>query len=165
MNRRDGRVLLEVSPLEKADDDVPLVAIIVYDKGAAYRRGLHLLVNLDRVVGGGIDVRPLPWRIAELDFADQQTLALENARAADMVIISVTGPVELPETLRRWLLSCRPTRADRPNLLIVALLGNSEAMDPPETPRHQFLKRAADEAGFHFLAPTSPRRKQCTASG
>lgn len=136
-----------------ADPAVPLCAIIVFDKGVAYRRALRVLVGLDRLVGGGLHVRLIPWRLEEFDFSDHRTLAMENAREADVVLISMTSDVELPVALREWLLDCAPLRNGRAKLLVVALLAESEQMDPLKSSRYQFIKRSADEAGFDFLAP------------
>ena len=136
-----------------ADPAARFCAIIVYDEEEAYRRALRTLVDLDFQVGGGIDIRPIPWRIEEFGHFYHRALAMENAQAADIIIVSVTSTVELPETLRQWLLDCVPHRHDRSTLLVVALLGGSEGMDSPESPRFQFMKKIAAEAGFDFLAP------------
>jgi len=131
--------------------------VIVYDLEAAYRRGLRTLVYLDRLAGGGINVRPIPWRLDEFEQADRRTLATENLGAADIVLVSMTSTVEVPAALRRWLLDAVPTRHGRSALLVVALLGTlPDGMDPPQSPRLQFIKRTAYEAGCDFLAPMQP---------
>jgi hypothetical protein len=142
-----------VSP-QKDLTPAPLCVMIVYDLQAAYRHGLRMLVSLDRLAGGGIDVRLIPWRLDEFDQVDRRTLAIENFGAADVVLVSMTSAVAPPERLRRWLLEAVPNRNGRPALLIVALLGTQlDGMDPPESPRLQSLKQTAAEAGCDFLAP------------
>jgi hypothetical protein len=136
-----------------ADPAARLCAIIVFDEEVAYRRALRTLVDMGQLADSYIDIRPIPWRIEDFCHSYHRDLAIENACAADLIIVSVTTAVELPEALRGWLLDCAPHRQDRSPLLVVALLSSCEGMDPPESPRFQFIKRTSDEAGFDFLAP------------
>jgi hypothetical protein len=149
----------QIIGLEIAEPTVPLCAIIIYDNGAAYRRASRLLARLERIAGGRLDRRAIPWRIEELAFTDHRALAAEKAGFANLVIISVMRAIQLPENLRECLEACVPHQLE-PAPLVVALLGGPEEVDPPESSRFQFVRQTAEAAGCDFLAPMSFGRER-----
>lgn len=132
----------------------PLCVIIVFDEEAAHRMALRALVRLDQRVYGGLGLRLVPWRLGEFDRLGRRALAKAEACGADLMLISLTTAVPLPESLRECLRGCAHRRHERSTLL-VAMLGRPATRDPPGSPRYRFAAKLAAEAGFDFLAAPS----------
>ena len=127
-----------------------LRVVIVYDDTAAYKRALRTLSRATDPLRD--EVRPLPWRFDVLaTFNGRVNAALELAKS-EMFVLSASAAGRLPVAIEHWLLSAfgglRGTTG-----LIVALLGAPGQCDAPGSTRFQLLRRAADRAGWDFLAP------------
>jgi len=129
-----------------------LGVFIAYDDRPAYRRALRTLVNLAKELGeDGTELRPLPWRFDILEQDIWRALAVEDAARAEIVILSMSALVALPEAIRTWLPACLGRRDC--SAALVALLGTAEQPDGPDSPRRQFFHATAHNAGWDFFAP------------
>ena len=135
------------------DDSSILNVVVVYDNLGAGQRGMSILASLvDQFRGARVEIRPRLWRFDLLDDPQWFNAALDEAIRADMLIVS-TGSTNshLPATVKGWLNQCLAGKQGFGGA-IVALPG---AADEPDTPRFQFLKSAAVEAGLDFFTPQS----------
>jgi hypothetical protein len=140
------------------DADVPTLNIVIaYDDVPAGQRAMHTLADLGRDFADEMDLGPQLWRFEYLEDPDWRALATVDALKADMLIISTTSKTELPAAVESWLTACLAQKHGT-SAAIVALLGTVDNMDEPDSPRFQFLRRVAIEAGLDFFAPR-PRKQ------
>ena len=133
-------------------DAATLNVVIAYDDVPAGQRAMHTLADLGRDFADEVDLGPQLWRFEYLEDPDWRALAAKDAIKADIIIISTTGEGELPAAVESWLAACL-TQKHGTSAAVVALLGTVDNMDEPDSPRFQFLQRAAIEAGLDFFAP------------
>ena len=136
------------------EDSRPFNVTIVYDQLAAGQRAMRLFSHLDREHKSEVSFQPFPWRF---DFVADPKLgefAAADALKADLIIISTTTRSDLPSVVQDWLLACLARMRGR-NAAIVALSGTEEQMDQSDSPRLEFLRRAAKNAGLDFFTPAN----------
>ncbi len=140
------------SIIEISDGDRELNVVIAYDNVEAGKRAWHTLSGLARTIGNDMNVDPELWRFESLEDSELGSLAAAEAIEADILIISAGSKTELPATVKIWVTKCL-TQKDGTKSALVALLGTADNFDGPDSPRFQFLQRAAMEAGIDFFAP------------
>jgi hypothetical protein len=142
--------------------------VIAYENLAAGHRAMRLFADLVEEHRGHLTFRPRPWRFDLLADPEWRQFAAADARRADLLIISTGNDSDLPASVRSWVRLCLARKAGGG---VVALFGTEGQMDTADSPRLQFLKQAAEEAGLDFFAPLAPEpraewsRTRATASG
>ena len=136
--------------------------IIVYDDAPAGEHALYTIEKVRQHLGGSIALYPSLWRFYLLEAPDWRTAATAQAVQAGLIVISISSRDDLPVAVRDWVHGCLQAKTSAAGAL-VALLGPAGAMDSPDSPRIEFLRNAAEAAGFGFFTPT-PRRAASTAA-
>jgi hypothetical protein len=146
------QILLD-SVNDTSDADVPTLNIVIaYDDVPAGQRAMHTLADLGRNFADEMDLGPQLWRFEYLEDPDWRALATADAIKADILIVSTTSKSELPAAVENWLADCFVQKHGT-SAAVVALLGAVDNIDEPDSPRFQFIQRAALEAGLDFFAP------------
>ncbi len=138
--------------LESANQSFTLSVVIIYnDMHAAVRAG-HLLERFGRKFHGRMEPRIQAMQLDQLHDQGIYNKALKNAASADMIIVSVSGPDSFPGALKQWVQDCTAQQREG-DAAVVALLGSTEQVEAPSSPRLQYLKNAARASGLEFYAP------------
>ena len=137
----------------RRDVDSGWDVVIVYDDASAGKHAIHTLEGVTHRLSGSIPLHPSLWRFDLLEDPDWRAAATAEAVQAGLVVISTSSKSDLPATIRDWVHGCLQAGTSAPGAL-VALLGPAGAMDTSDSPRIQFLRNAAQAAGFGFFAPT-----------
>jgi CheY-like chemotaxis protein len=103
-------------------------------------------------LSGRVALYPSLWRFDLLEDPDWRAAATAEAAEAGLVVISTSSKGDLPAAVRDWVHGCLQAGTRAPGAL-VALLGPAGTMDTWDSPRIQFLRNAAESAGFDFFAP------------
>lgn len=130
----------------------PLRVVIAYDDLAAGRRAMSVLGNVSRALGNSIRFDPIPWSFDLLADIDWRSVAADDAVKADILIIACSSSRPLPAEVGRWTKSAMDRKRGTATA-VVALFGVEEAPDGSASPRLEFIKKAAEEAGLEFFAP------------
>lgn len=129
--------------------------VVIYDDLEAGHRARELITSLTERFQDHVEVDPIFWRFELLGQPDDRNQALSDAANARLIILSASGDSELPDAVAEWWQSCLEARHGMKTAVIV-LLGEPGHFDGPESPRLQFLKDVAREAGAQFFAPSPP---------
>jgi hypothetical protein len=145
-----ARVVAEV---DKHDYNAGLDVLIAYDHLIARQRAMLTFSHLARDLGDEMEMRLRWWRFDMLESPGWRNSTMNDAVDADLLVISAsrkeTLPVSLQDWLREWV-----SRKRGDNAAVVALLGQ----DNEDSPRLQFVRRAATDAGLAFFAPLPERQ-------
>jgi CheY-like chemotaxis protein len=137
----------------RLDADPTWDVVIVYDDARAGRRAMITLDDVVHKLGGQRRLHPQLWRFDLLEDPDWCAAATAEAVQASLFIISASSKSDLPAAVRYWVRTCLSQNRGCA-VAVVALLGPADDTDAPDSPRVQFLKSAAEAAGFGFFAPT-----------
>jgi hypothetical protein len=127
--------------------------VIAYDDLSAGRRGMRVIADLARRAGGETKWRLLPWKFDILKNPVYRLLATCDAVKADLIMISTNAAHGLPPAVEVWIKSSlEQKRGDR--AAVVALLGPSDHLDQPGSPRLHLVQQATEASGLDFFAPS-----------
>ena len=141
-----------ISCMDRLVGSFPLSIVIVYNDITAALRAAEMVERLGRQCGGKLQPQLKPVRLDTLSDANSYDQAFAESAEASMIIVSVNGGSELPATLKKWVKGCLDQKRHA-EAAMVALLGSPEKMDATDSPRLQFLRRAAKAVGLDFFAP------------
>ena len=130
----------------------PLRAVIVYADDDARKRAIETLVRMTDPLHD--DVRPLPWRFDTLETVNGRVTATLDLAKSEILVVSMTAACRLPAAIEHWLMSAFGGLRGTTGLL-VALPGEPGQCASVEPSALQLLRRAAELAGWDFLAPES----------
>ncbi len=152
--KRDLQILDECNCYPGGAKAFPLSIVVIYNDLPAALRAAQTLESLGNKFFGKVKQRLMPVPVAQLSDAACFDHLLSDAATADMIIVSLNGPSELPPVLKQWIEVCLGQR-QAGNSAVVALLSSHEQVDAPDSPRYQFMKNATRAAGLDFFAPTA----------
>jgi hypothetical protein len=142
--------IMPMMPLtNEPDHDRKLAIFIAYDDITAGLRAMRLFSDIRSETGQELAFQAQPWRFDFLADPDWSEFAIADALKADLLIISATRQTEVPAGVREWLSACL-SRKQGTLAAVVALLGRDDAGSSSV----QFLKRASENAGLEFFAPS-----------
>ena len=134
------------------DPEAKFNVLVAYDDVPAGQHAMRMIGNVERRIGE-IETRyPSLWRFDLLKDPDWRIQATAEAIQADLLVISASGQSGLSGGVKTWLQTCL-TQKKGTAAAVVALLGSGEHLDPPDSPRIQFLKGATEAVGLDFFAP------------
>jgi CheY-like chemotaxis protein len=139
-------------PTCRACTDARLDVVIVYDDARAGRHAVRVIEEVTGQLGEETNLHPVLWRFDLLEDPDWSAAAAAEAAQAGLIIIFASSKGSLPVAVQRWVQECLQPGAE-PSAALIALLGPANDLDPLDSPRVQFLKSAAETAGFSFFAP------------
>ncbi len=99
------------------------------------------------------------WRFDILQQWQGSQLALEDALAADMIIIVSHGTETLPDGVKRWLECWAPRKKDSESQLVALL--DSMPEDRESSPAYSCLAEVAETSGINFVTkPIEPVQEE-----
>jgi hypothetical protein len=125
--------------------------LMMYDDLAAGNRVMRVVDSLLRHCGDEVALQSDMWKFATLRCTSMAKLAAQDARQADVVIVSAHGSEELPEEVQAWFRQWAHSRAPHPAVL-VALLDHAAGLLPQFDPARNYLEGIAREAGMEFVS-------------
>ena len=135
------------------DPEAKLNVFVAYDDVPAGQHAMRVIGNVDRQIEEFKKQYPSLWRFDLLEDPDWRLLATAEALQADLLVISASScRNDLPGGVRTWIETCLEQKKGTA-AAVVALLGSGEHLDPPDSPRIQFLKNATEAVGLDFFAP------------
>jgi len=131
--------------------------VIAYDGVVAGQRALSQMRSvLSHLPGLNLQLQPELWRFDLLKNPDVFKLALNSARRADLLVLSVNNPQALsPQTvdwISRWI------TAKRGGTAAIALLGSTDS----SIEGSNLIRNAAQNAGLDFIASSPTRENRTT---
>jgi hypothetical protein len=90
------------------------------------------------------------WHFALFRHESLRELAVREADAAAMIVISLHGNNELPPTVKSWVEGW-PARPHRGQAALVTLVGPEEEGWPERQPQVAYLRQMAEHRGLDFL--------------
>jgi len=144
---------LEKRPLIAAGRK-PVDVVITYDGIAAAQQAIDAMGALNsRRPAGAAAVRVSAWWFRFLEDAEQMKRATAAAMEADVLLVAANIGVDLPSVVKGWLQESL-SKNRRFGVAVVALLGEANRRDKPDSPRFRVVQRIAREAGALFVAPS-----------
>ena len=98
-----------------------LKVVIVYDDFAAGDRAMRVLMQLKNQLRPGFAFSPTPWSFDFLAELPWRTQALCDVNSADLVVISISQPEDIPAAINHWIKSCLNRIRSKPVEMIVLL--------------------------------------------
>jgi len=144
---------LEKCPLVVAGR-APVDVVITYDGIAAAQQAIDAMAALKpRRPASAVVVRVSTWWFRFLEDAEQMEKATAAAIEADVLLVAANMGVDLPCNVEGWLQESL-SKNRKPGVAVVALLGEANHRDRPDSPRFLVVQRIAREAGALFFAPS-----------
>jgi hypothetical protein len=131
------------------------MVVVAYDDLSAGKQAMELVSWLS-FEHGDLRFEARPWRFDFLKHPSYQESAVADGVKADVLILSVSNPFDLPESVRAWLTQSLAYKQGS-TAAIVALFGAKGYHDIEDSPRLKFVQSAATAAGADFFAPFSTR--------
>jgi hypothetical protein len=125
--------------------------LMMYEDLAAGNRAMRVFDSLMQHCGKEISFHTDMWKFDTLRCASISELAAQDARNADIIIISAHGSEELPEELKSWFGHWTNPRSVHPTAL-VALLDHAAGFLPEFDPAQKYLEQIARQAGMDFVS-------------
>ncbi len=132
------------------DPEAKWNVFIAYDDVHAGQHAMRTIKNVERRLDWPETWHPSLWRFDLLEDPDGRVLATADALQADLIVISASSRRDLPASLQDWINACL-TQKRGTAAAVVAMLGPEDNPDEPDSPRIQFIKSAAKEAGLDFF--------------
>ena len=129
----------------------PVFAVlIIYEDFAAGKHAKETYDYLASQLGHDFEFENLMWKFEVLGNPKMKEMALEDAREADLIIISTHGIGELPEEVKSWV----DLWAERPGnvMALVALVDRPKNVFGDHAATRSYLQDAAKRAGTEFFA-------------
>ena len=139
-----------------------LEVVIVYEDVGCAKRAEETLEQVLHNAGGQIDARKTMWRLDVLRSAPLCRMAGQDARRADMIIISAHGDSEVLPEMRSWLNNWGKSKA--PCALVALIDHDPESFVAPEVLLN-FLENVAREKGVDFFSQASDRNIDTSVLG
>ena len=134
----------------------PVDLVITYDGIAAAQEAIDAVDALkSRRPAGAVVVRVSAWWFRFLEDAEQLRKATAAAIEADVLLVAANIGAELPCSVKGWLQESL-SRNRRFGVAVVALLGEANRRDKPDSPRFRVVQQIARESGALFFSPFSP---------
>jgi hypothetical protein len=129
-------------------------AVVLYDTIPAGKRGLSALAGISGIMEDDlVEIRPRPWRLDFMNDADTLENALQDLRAAHMIILSTSGNAPLPLAFKIWFAAILDQRKGE-HTAVVTLLGLDERSAGAASRDLHFIKQVTLEAELDFFAPS-----------
>lgn len=80
--------------------------VIIYDDRAAGNRAVGTLTGLQAQSAGSTHLSPIPWSFDLLTELSWRSRAIRDIDRADLAIISLSEPDEIPVPIKRWIDTC-----------------------------------------------------------
>ena len=109
------------SPISKpaGHSDLPsFQVVILYDGDEAAMRAWKVLVWLEKVLDGRLDVQSSIWSFRSLEHPGYRAVSIREGTAADVIIVAAAEAEDLPDQAKRWLETCLASQHGEHALLI-----------------------------------------------
>lgn len=136
---------------------VPLHVAIAFDDSRAYHQALRILIRTVLQLGDDVELQPSPWPFTVLQSPDWRSLALRDAREADIFVVSASEDQPLPPALLEWINACAEQHKGAGSLLI-ALVASRTGDEAGRSANLALLRASAETAGWDFLTPHLSRQ-------
>ena len=123
---------------------------MMYDDLATANRVMRMFDSLLRHCGMEVSFHSDMWKFDTLRSASLRNLAVQDARGADVIIVSAHGSDEPPGELKAWFEEWLAHRNGHPAAL-VSLLDHEPGLLPQMDPARCFLEQTARRAGLDFI--------------
>jgi hypothetical protein len=139
-------------PVSGGSTDKPVFkAVLIYEDVAAGVRARWFCQKLVSTLDSRLEEQM--WNFDVLGIREIRNLAASTARKADVVIVSVSGNTELPDTIRDWLdMWLWILEEERPAL--IALFNSSASQEIASV--SAYLQQLAKRNGIDFFQERSP---------
>ncbi|MDB6118998.1 MAG: hypothetical protein JWO08_2779 [Verrucomicrobiaceae bacterium] len=99
--------------------DLPSFQVVVlYEGDEAAMRAWKVLVWLERLLGGSLDLGSNIWSFGSLGQAGFRAASIREGTAADVIIVAAAEAEVLPDQVKRWLETCLASQHGEHALLI-----------------------------------------------
>jgi hypothetical protein len=126
---------------------------MLYDDLEAGNRVMRVVDALTRHCGAAVSFHSDMWKFDTLRCGSISQLAAQDAREADVVIVSAHGAADLPQEVKEWFPRWTVPGRARP-VVLVAILDHTSRVFLDMEPTHTFLAQVARQAGMEFMAMT-----------
>jgi len=127
-----------------------LKIVIAYEDFAVALRAREMAGRLVTQLNPGIGITHQVWRFDLLRNAELKEAAVQDAVAADMIILSAHGTAPLPAHVTAWIESWLPQKRNRPAAFVALLDQVEELPGDSSSPCHS-LRQIAEAAGMDFF--------------
>jgi hypothetical protein len=135
-----------------------LQVLVAYDNFTAGTRAMEMLKRINRQCGGPERMAHVMWRFDLISDASFFELAINEALAADIVVIATIEGIELPQKIKDWLIRWLLVKEYRPLALVATLDYTLTKADKHDCVR-PYLAKLAGFGKMQFFAngkPTDP---------
>jgi hypothetical protein len=136
--------------------------VIVYESPAAAMRAEEMRDRLATRFERCIDLESDIWDFELLNCPEIREKAAAAAAAADMVIISANGAIELPEQVKAWIECWLPRKHNGQSSLVALLNEDAEFFGEPHLVA-AYLREIAGKAGMDFFCNLGDRQQNIVA--
>ncbi|HVY70957.1 MAG TPA: hypothetical protein VHH73_13575 [Verrucomicrobiae bacterium] len=130
------------------EEKSPFAMVIIYDSTRAFGRGKALQEGLARGSLSGVEMECGSWSLEWLKDAQQREKAVIRLAAADMVVVSLTGPFFSTSHAPQMLLGLAGRKTP---MAMVALIGERAASYPESRALASSLNQIAVATGATFF--------------
>jgi hypothetical protein len=95
--------------------------LVAYEDFAAGKRAIAMLKRVDSQCGGPGQLTHMMWRFDVLADGDFFDLAVQEALAADIIVIATREGGSLPQRIRDWIARWLLMKQSRPQALVATL--------------------------------------------
>jgi hypothetical protein len=124
--------------------------VIAYEDFAAGKHAQETYDYLVQRLEGELELDRQMWKFDVLKNLKMRELAVEDAAAADLIIISTHGMGDLPEGVWSWI--DRWVAHEGSAMALVTLVDRPRAYEGEDNPIRFYLQRVARRAGMDFFA-------------
>lgn len=129
---------------------------VAYEDFAASKRAKGLLDRVPQLMGDKTLVERRMWKFDVLCVPALQRMAVDDAAAANLIIIASTNPTEPPAFVREWIEQWVHQQArGRRALVSLTEIGSGDQTVQPAV--SAYCARMAGQAGMDFLCDQVPR--------
>lgn len=144
--------------VKNTENTKEITAIMVYDDLAAGKRAGELISLLEDAQPNDRKFRLQPWRTDFLVDPEWAQVAAAEAVEAELLIVSVSRPYELPREVRNWLSRWLGGRRSADSALVVIVDSKNE-INEANISGIEFLKLEAKVAGVNFFSVVAPQHE------
>ena len=129
---------------------MPFDLVVAYEDRATRNRALHLYDHLAQQLLDDYDFKCAWWKFDHLADLSLREHSINDAAAANMVILSLHARPEIPEEQKRWVESWLALR-DQRKCALVAMIGDGEEASVDSSNLISWLRNAARLGQMDFF--------------
>lgn len=128
----------------------------MYEDKAAGENAWRTLRDITHKLTGEPQAQPKLWRFDLLEDPACFALALADAYASDLLVVSLAGAEHIPLIIQRWLEVCLPNLKEKDTAIVTIFGQTADLPYRTKSSAHQFVGQQARSMGLSLFSTELP---------